>query len=152
MEHWRSNRRSSSNPKELSSQESSSIGSTRPLATSDDGKVDKEPKYWFNTRTGLMLECSFKFPTEGNPDVARAGLENGVLKMVIRRTTVLGEGTKWIPSDSGSRYLRRQYLIPICEESKYHRWTPRSSSSYDAAVSEEKQYRQSSVDGFQGLF
>jgi len=49
---------------ELSSQKKSSIGSTRPLAecgmqqtkghelngdkTSDDGKVDKEPKYWFH--------------------------------------------------------------------------------------------------------
>ena len=86
-------------PKELPSQKSSSIGSTRPLAecgmqqtkghelngdkTSDDGKVDKEPKCWFNTRTGLVFECSFKFPTEVNPDVVRAGLENGVLKMVI---------------------------------------------------------------------
>lgn len=86
-------------PKELSSQKSSSIGSTRPLAecgmqqtkghelngdkTSDDGKVDKELKCWFNTRTGLVFECSFKFPTTVNPDVVRAGLENGVLKMVI---------------------------------------------------------------------
>src|SRR5205085_894128 len=81
-------------PKELSSQKSSSIGSTTPLAecgmqqtngheftgdkTSDDGKVDKEPKCWFNTRIGLVFECSFKFPTEGNPDVVRAELENWV--------------------------------------------------------------------------
>jgi hypothetical protein len=63
-------------PKRLSLQKSPSIGSTRPLAecgmqqtngyelngdkTSDDGKVDKEPKCWVNTRIGLVLERSFK--------------------------------------------------------------------------------------------
>jgi hypothetical protein len=51
--------------------------------TSDDGKVDKELKCWFNTCTGLVFECSFKFLTEGNPNVVSAGLENGVLKMVV---------------------------------------------------------------------
>lgn len=48
-----------------------------------DGEVDKEPKCWFNTRTGLVFEYSFKFPTAVNPDVVRAGLENEVSKMVI---------------------------------------------------------------------
>jgi hypothetical protein len=38
--------------------------SCRMWYAADDGKVDKEPKYWFNTCTGLVSERSFKFPTE----------------------------------------------------------------------------------------
>jgi hypothetical protein len=48
---------------------------------------------------------------EVNPEVARAGLENGVLWMVILRIAVLGEGAEWIPTYSGSRYLQRIYVF-----------------------------------------
>jgi hypothetical protein len=84
------------------------------LKISDDGKVDKEPKCWFNTRIGLVLERSFKFPMEVNPEVARAGLENEVLWMMILRIAVMGEGAKWISTYSGSRCLQRIYVFSSC--------------------------------------
>jgi hypothetical protein len=64
--------------------------------------VDKEAKYWFNTRTGPVFERSFKFLMEVNPDVV-----NWTRKWSFKddgsQIVVLGEGTKWIPNDSGSR-------------------------------------------------